>query len=137
MHNAQATDLYPRNGARVVQFEPGEANAYIQQTFAVTPGKHYLIRSQLAKVGKGIGAPVNILLYWYDAAGQLLDTGLYGSMFPTDFPDAASNQWFSYRAITTQVPRHATHAQLLINKLGYKGSVPLLVADCSCTEYEV
>lgn len=137
MHNAQPTDLIRYHGAHTVRFEPGEANAYIQQSFPVQPGKHYLVRMKLAQIGKGMGAPVNLLVYYYDAANQLIQTGLYGSMFSTDFPDISSNQWFSYRAITTEAPATAKHALLLINKIGLKDSLPLVVAGCECIEYEV
>lgn len=118
----------------IIWFNEGEDNAFIQQKVQLTPLKNYLFSARFAKEGSGSGAPVNIIIYYYNTNHEIIEMGLYASLFETDFHDIRENKWFDYRGITLNVPELTEYATILINKISHEGSVPVLVKDWELRE---
>ena len=132
-YNASKTDV-GYMGSSSIKFSEGEANAFIQQSVPVVPNKNYLFSAWFAKDGKETGAPVSIIMYYYNKNNEIIEIALYASIFNTDMNDVEENKWIQYRGITLNVPEEAVYANILINKISHTNSVPILVSKCELRE---
>ncbi len=128
-YNASINTSICYKGSNSVQFKSGKSKAYIKQKVLVKPGKKYLLKGSFAKLGQGKGAPLNIKVKFYTKKNQLLEMGLYGSLFFTDLSDIKEKRWFPYRGITIQTPKRTAYALIIIKKNSCNKSVPILGSD--------
>lgn len=133
-HHAELVEDKGYKGSGSIRFMEGEENSFIQQKVTVEPYKNYLLSAWLAKEGEKTGVPINIIIYYYTKDHEIIEIGLYTSLFSTDMSDVSENKWFGFRAVTLNVPENADYAQILINKLPHKDSAPVLLSLCELRE---
>lgn len=125
---ASITAVNPHSGFFAASLAGG-TNAYIYQTFPVTPGEKIAIFLSLAKTSVGVSPPVVISLYFLDASSTFLGYGLIVNLQAGSLPDASTGNWKSIYGFTTPVPENSANAFLIINGIAQTGTVSFLIDD--------